>query len=310
MREFDLLRSVFAKNALLPSHVLVPPGDDMAVVRTNDPVVLIAVDQIIEGRHVRADTDAALVGRKAITRNCSDVAAMAALPTATVVAVALPPDYGTDRALALFEGLRATADLFGCPLVGGDLAFHEDPRAPLVCSVTIMASPAWTGARVITRSGSQLGDGLYVTGRLGGSLDPDGGGRHLTFDPRMDEGVALLKDLGARLHAMIDISDGLGRDAAHLLENDSCAGLMIDLDARAIPAHRGVPWQRAVTDGEDYELLFTATGQVPSTVCGTPVTRIGTVIERAGGIDGESLVLARDGSNRVDVSRAGWEHAS
>lgn len=305
MREFDLLRSVFAKNMLLPSHVLVPPGDDMAVIRTGDPIALIAVDQVIEGRHVTVDTEPALVGRKAITRNLSDVAAMAAHPTATVVAVALPKRYGTARALELFEGLRATADLFGCPLIGGDLATHADDHAPLVCSVTILASPAWIGARAVTRDGSRIGDGVYVTGRLGGSLNRDGGGRHLTFEPRLREGIALLKDLGDRLHAMIDISDGLGRDAGHLMEWESTAHCTIELDASRIPTNDGITWRSALTDGEDYELLFTASGEVPGTIAGTPVTRIGSVQARG---PRQPSVIVRDGPAQLDASGLGWEH--
>jgi thiamine-monophosphate kinase len=304
MREFDLLRSVYRRNALLPGFVRVPPGDDMAVLELADPTVLVAVDQVVAGRHVRPDEDPALVGRKAVARNVSDVAAMAAVPTATVVACLLPTDYGERRALDLFEGLRSSAQVFGCPLVGGDLAVHADASAPLVVSVTILAAPAWPGARCVERTGAVVGAGLYATGAFGRSLDRDGGGHHLRFEPRVREGIELLRMLGPRLCSMIDVSDGLGRDAAHLVEHD--AALAVELDAAAIPRRHGASLEEALGDGEDYELLFTATGPVPSEVCGTPVTRIGSITQRHDG--GAMVVAVEEGGRRFDATSAGWEH--
>jgi thiamine-monophosphate kinase len=300
--EFDLLAEVYRKNVLLPSFVRVPPGDDMAALRFPAGDLLVAVDQVIEGRHVAVDAPAAMIGRKAVARNVSDVAAMAARPFATVVAVTLPRRYGRARALDLFEGLRATADAFGCPLVGGDTSIHADERAPLVCSVTILATPAWPGARIVTRRGGQLGDLVCVTGRLGASLAADGTGRHLTFEPRVPEGIELLERLGDRLHAMIDVSDGLGRDAAHLVEQDP--SLAIELDAARFPCAAGADWRRALADGEDYELLFLSGGPVPPSAAGTPITVIGRVIEA----DGGPAVRVRAEGHLHDGTDAGWEH--
>ncbi|MFO0828411.1 MAG: thiamine-phosphate kinase [Phycisphaerales bacterium] len=306
MREFDLLRDVFRHNSRLPSFVAIPPGDDMALVRLAQPELLVAADQVIEGRHVVRGEDPALIGRKAVARNVSDVAAMAGRPLATLATIALPRGYGDERARGLLEGLRGTAEVFGCPLVGGDVAFLDDASPSVVCTVTILATPAWPGARVVTREGARAGDGVYVSGRLGGSVDADGGGRHLTFDPRVDEAIALLELLGDDLHSMIDISDGLGRDAAHLVELGAASGLAIEIDAARVPATAGVPWRRAIGDGEDYELLFTCAGPVPSRVGRVELTRIGTVRARA---PGAPPVVALDGAERIDVSRLGWEHA-
>ncbi|MDZ4832058.1 MAG: thiamine-phosphate kinase [Phycisphaerae bacterium] len=307
MREFELLRDIFKQNSRLPPFVAIPPGDDMALLELDASSLLVAVDQVIEGRHFRADEDPGLVGRKAVARNASDVAAMAARPLATLAAVALPVGYGDDRARILCEALRSTSEVFGCPLVGGDLAVHSDARSPLTCSVTILAQPAWRGARVVTRRGARRGDGVYVTGRLGGSLGVAGHGRHLTFDPRVAEAIELLRGLDERLHAMIDVSDGLGRDAAHLLRDEHAADLMIEIDAEHIPTHDGLPWRRGVTDGEDYELCFLAAGLVPSSVLRTPVTRIGVVRERRAR---DPMVAVRDGKELIDVTHLGWEHAS
>lgn len=302
-RELELLEGVYARNAALPASVLIPPGDDMAAVAFGSETLLIAVDQVVGGRHFVASTPPTSIGRKAVVRNVSDVAAMAARPVATVVAAALPADYGRERSEALFEGLRSTAERYGCPLVGGDITIHADPAAPLVCSVTIVARPAWPGARVVSRRGARVGDGVYVTGALGGSFEPDGGGRHLAAEPRVEEAIGLLKHLGERLHAMIDVSDGVGRDAAHLVERDR--DLAIEIDADRVPCAEGLGWRRALSDGEDYELLFVAEGAVPERVGAVAVTRIGAV--RVRGV-GEAAVLVREGESLHDASRWGWEH--
>jgi thiamine-monophosphate kinase len=299
MREFELLRAVYCGNASLPASVTIPPGDDMGEIRwPGGERLLVAVDQVIAGRHVRPDADPRLVGRKAVARNVSDIAAMAANPLASVVACCLPPEWDEPRALGLFAGLRESSDRWACPLVGGDLSFGS-AGDPLVVSVTVLATPR---GRAVTRRGSRAGDGVFVTGSLGGSLEPDGGGRHLSFEPRLAESHALLAALDDRLHAMIDLSDGLGRDAGHLVEGSDLA---IELDAAALPAHPGCDWRAALGDGEDYELLFTAAGLPPATLGATPVTRIGSVRERRPGDPAVSLRL--DG-RLIDVSGLGWEH--
>jgi thiamine-monophosphate kinase len=305
VREFELLRAVYRQNESLPSFVTVPPGDDMAELRLPAGAgrLLVAVDQVIAGRHVRHDEDPKLIGRKAVARNVSDIAAMAAAPLASVVACCLPRDWDEPRALSLFAGLRESAAAWNCPLVGGDLALGG-PGDPLTVSVTVLATPR---GRAITRRGSRDGDGVFVTGSLGGSLAPGGGGRHLTFEPRLPESHELLATLGDRLHAMIDLSDGLGRDAGHLLEDPDAAGLAIELDAAALPVHPGCDWRSALGDGEDYELLFTAAGPVPARLGATPVARVGSVRARR---DGEPSLSLRLEGRLVDVSGLGWEHAN
>jgi len=303
MREFELLRQVYAANTTLGDRVPIPPGDDMALVRLQGRNLLVAVDQVVAGRHVRLETTPLeLVGRKAVTRSLSDIAAMAGRPVAALAAVALPPDFGDARAITLFESMRSTAAAYDCPLVGGDIAIHGDRTHPLTCSVTVLAEPLGSGP--VLRSGARVGDTLFVTGRLGGSVQPDGGGRHLTFEPRLAEATELLEQLGERLHAMIDISDGLGRDAAHIAEDSS---VRIEIDVPAIPCHADVQWKHAAGDGEDYELLFAADGRVPETVGkGVPVTAIGRVVARAEA--DRPLVVFRDGNERIGGDELGWEH--
>ncbi|MHC4127396.1 MAG: thiamine-phosphate kinase [Planctomycetota bacterium] len=304
MRESELLQHVFATAGAPTPDVPIPPGDDMAMVKFHDRPVLAAVDQVVGGRHVDLErTPLELVGRKAVTRSLSDVAAMAAKPVALMAAVTLPPDFGHDRATALFDAMRRTAQRYACPLVGGDIAVFRDASSPLVCSVAVLAEPGPGGP--VTRSGARLGDVIAVTGSLGGSLGTDGLGRHLTFEPRIAEASALAETLGRRLHAMIDISDGLGRDASHLAEQ---SGVQIEIDAERIPCTEGVDWRRAMSDGEDYELCFAADGEVPPRVGELPVTVVGRVVTRPGPDD--PLVVVKAGPRTLDGTELGWEHRS
>ena len=302
MREFRLIEEIRAHNAELAgcggARVLVPPGDDMALVELGGRRVLVAADQVIAGRHFAAGTPMAAVARKALARNVSDIAAMAGVPSCAVATVALPPDMPDGEVRALAEGLRAAARELRCPVVGGDVGSHAAAGAPLVVSVSVLAEPGPTG-RVVTRQGARPGDLLCVTGMLGGAWHPDGSGRHLSFTPRVAEALALVEALGERLHAMIDISDGLGRDAGHLAEESGCA---VRIDADRLPCAPGAGWRDAVGAGEDYELAFACSGEPPAAVCGTPVTVVGRFEA------GAPAVIAHAGGVDHDVRASGWEH--
>ncbi len=300
MRELELLRHIYSASAPRSPRVRLGPGDDMAEAELDGRTVLASVDQVVGGRHFDpARTPVRLVGRKAVARSLSDIAAMAAKPVASLAAVTLPEGFGHDRATELFDAMRETAEHYGCPLIGGDIAIAAAPT--LVCSVTVLAEPGPAGT--ITRGGARAGDLVFVTGRLGGALGPDGLGRHLTFEPRMREALLLAERLGNRLHAMIDLSDGLGVDAGHIAE---CSGVEIAIDADRIPCAPGIDWRRAAGDGEDYELCFAAIGDVPGDLDGLPITRIG----RAGpaGASGAGRAVIRDTAGTHDGARFGWEH--
>ena len=304
MRESELLQHVYATAGKACGRVRLAPGDDMAMVELDGRAVLAAVDQVVDGRHFDlATAPLELIGRKAVTRSLSDVAAMAARPVAVLAAATLPPDFGHERATALFDAIRVTARDHGCPLVGGDIAFHRDASSPLTCTVTVLAEPGPAGP--VTRSGARAGDTVYVTGVLGGSLGPDGLGRHLTFVPRLSEALALAGALAERLHAMIDLSDGLGRDASHLAER---SGVQIEIDAERVPCADGADWPRAMSDGEDYELCFTAVGEVPDRLGELEVTAVGRVVERPD--PAGPRVVVREGARTLDGSSLGWEHGA
>src|SRR5947209_7882420 len=181
--EFDFLQ--WLRSQQRPSaFVTVPGGDDLAALRWRaDDLLLVGVDQVLDGVHFDSSKHPPrLIGRKAMNRNLSDCAAMACLPAAAVTTAALPRGAGTEYAKELYVGMRDAADPFDCPIVGGDTGSWD---GKLVLTVTILGRSA--GIASVTRNGAKAGDGIYVTGPLGGSIL----GRHMTFEPR----VALGREL-------------------------------------------------------------------------------------------------------------------
>jgi thiamine-monophosphate kinase len=234
------------------ARVLIGPGDDCAALRFSpDAPVLVTTDMLMDGTCFRlAEAGPRAVGHKAMAVNLSDIAAMAGRPVAAVISVALPRANGRALAEDLYLGLRDLADAFDTALVGGDTNSWD---GPLVISATVLGEATPRGA--VRRSGAKPGDWLLVTGPLGGSIL----GKHLTFTPRVREALELhaLSDL----HAMIDISDGLAADVHHLCTESGCGAVLY---AEAIPvsdAARTIcdgrsPLDHALSDGEDFELVF------------------------------------------------------
>jgi len=305
LRESDLLASIASRSANLGAkfpHVLAGPGDDCAVVRIGNADCLLTVDQLIEDRHFRKGTPLDLIARKAIARSISDIAAMAGTPICALATGAFPNGFDQAKADELSAALKRWAEHWHCPLVGGDLASLPNATDPLTLTVTVIGAAHPTRGPVL-RSGAQPGDGVYVTGALGGSFDPSTGlGRHLTFEPRLTEARALADSLGANLHSMMDLSDGLGRDASRMADVSGAGGVRFDIKSELIPSNSS-DWRRAVSDGEDYELLFTASGLVPALDphTRTPITRIGTVSAGFG-------CFIIDGAASINARELGWEH--
>lgn len=297
--ESVLLRHIYARAAAAGSShpgVLVGPGDDCAVVRVEGDI-LLTVDQLVEGRHYDpATTTIDLIARKVVARSVSDIAAMGGTPLAALATGALRDSF--DRERELFDAMHSWGERFGCPLIGGDIARVDGPTV-LTCAVI---GRAHSTRGPVLRSGARPGDVVYVTGALGGSF---ASGRHLTFVPRVREARELCDALGDDLRAMMDLSDGLGRDAARMAD---ASGVGLELDAACFPMHSGVAgWRDAAGEGEDYELLFVSSREPPATLGdGTRVTKIGRVGERADGAPACVIVTAE--GERVDAGGLGWEH--
>jgi thiamine-monophosphate kinase len=305
MRESELLHHIAqqaADMAVAWPVVLIGPGDDCAHVRAAPEGTLLTVDQVIEGRHFvgplrERATPIDLVARKAVARSVSDIAAMAGTPSWALATAALPSDWPQELATELFDRMHHWARVLGCPLVGGDIA-TTPAGTPVVLTTTIGGTPHPTRGPV-RRSTASVGDHIWVTGRLGGSF---ASGRHLTFEPRVHEATALAGLLGERLHAMIDLSDGLGRDAARV---GAASGVVLRIDGSRVPLHDDA---HSPHEGEDYELLFTAAADaaLPAHIAGTTLTRLGVVTPATLGGAGCVVVLA-DGTAQ-DGRDLGWDH--
>ncbi len=307
MNENDLLQHVYSANRALPAGVQIPPGDDLGAMAFGGDTLLVGVDQLIGGVHFDPHTASPeQIGRKAVTRNLSDIAAMAAEPVAAVAAVTLPVNCQDAWVRRLFDATRQTAAAYHCPLIGGDIAMA---RGPLSLTVTVWARPG--GIAPVTRRGAQPGDAIYVSGALGHSLPT---GHHLDFEPRLALARALAGDKALRPRAMMDLSDGLAQDLPRMVDH-------AEIDAAALPLRSGPgtdahsdahsdgaedrpAWQHAVGDGEDYELLLIAEPHVvyPDTVAGVPLTRVGRVTSSGG-----AVVCTPDGA-RHPLQGLGWEH--
>src|SRR5829696_6672657 len=233
--------------------VAVGPGDDTAVLRPPRGPLLVTTDMLLEGSCFRlAEAGPFRVGRKAMAVNLSDIAAVAGVPTAAVVSVGLPRTGGRELGEQLYLGMRDAADAFGVPLVGGDTNSWD---GPLAISVALLGEATARGP--VLRSGAKVGDWVLVTGPLGGSIL----GHHLDFTPRVREALKLHES--AALHAMIDLSDGLGRDLYHICEASRCGAVVfgdavpVSDAARDLAARDGRPaLDHALSDGEDFELVF------------------------------------------------------
>jgi len=220
------------------------PGDDCAVIGHAGSKLwrLLKTDCVIEGVHFRPDEDPRKIGWKALARTISDIAAMAGRPEHALVTLAISGDDELKRATGIYAGLKKCAKAYGVAIVGGETA-----RSPGPLFLSIMVSGTVERRLCVFRSGGKPGDLLFVTGRLGGSLL----GGHLDFKPRVEEAQWLSRHV--KLHAMMDLSDGLGADLPRLARASGCG---YRIDEGALPLNAGCTAKQALGDGEDYELLF------------------------------------------------------
>jgi thiamine-monophosphate kinase len=235
-------------------RVLKGPGDDTAVCRVGrkNSLQLLTMDTMVENVDFKLKTtDPKLIGRKALAINLSDIAAMGGIPRVAVVSLTMKPNTTLQFVKRFHIGLKRIANHYGVAIAGGDLSGGKE------LSVTIALLGEAAHNRVVYREGAGVGHLIVVTGVLGGSILK----HHLTFDPRVKEGQ-FLSSCG--VSSMIDISDGLLQDLGHLIGNKqySC-----ELDFERIPVskdairlargNRRRALRHALSDGEDFELLFT-----------------------------------------------------
>jgi len=255
MREFELIDCLTRG---LPTHksVVIGPGDDCAVLDLGlgDRLVLFKTDAVVEGVHFTPETEPERVGHKALARCLSDIAAMAGHPAQALVTLALPPNYEPARVERIYQGMLALARRYEVTIVGGETTTNPER---ILISIAMLGTVG--RGKAVLRSGAEPGDAIFVTGDLGGSR----AGKHLDFEPRIVEAQWLTKHFG--VHAMMDLSDGLAGDLPHILKSSRTGA---ELLTTAIPISREArlaakdnpsktALQAALTDGEDFELLFT-----------------------------------------------------
>lgn len=229
-----------------PPQLLLGPGDDCAVVqRCAEWDTLLKADALVEGVHFTPDTDPRLIGRKALARAVSDVAAMGGLPEHALITLMVHPSRSVELLEGIYCGMSALAEEFGISLAGGETS--SLPQDGLALSVALTGRVE--RGQAILRSGGRPGDILCVTGALGGSF---ASGRHLRFTPRV-QWARYLAASPLRPHAMMDLSDGLAADLPRLAAASGCG---FELEESRLPCHAGCTPEQALRDGEDYELLL------------------------------------------------------
>jgi thiamine-monophosphate kinase len=219
------------------------PGHDCAVLPAPRAgwLPVAKVDAMVEGIHFRPHDSPRAIGHKALARVLSDFGAAGAEPSSVMISLGLSKAWTPARILALYQGMAPLAKKHRLALAGG-----ETTRSPAFW-INVTGFGARPAALKLSRATARPGDLLYVTGKLGGSFPV----RHLRFQPRLTEGQWLARQTGVR--AMMDLSDGLGKDLPRLASASKCSFL---LEPARLPRHAGVTVEHAVNDGEDYELLF------------------------------------------------------
>src|SRR5437667_279184 len=312
-KEFDRIRAIFNRISEL-SPEAESLGDDCALVPLGTTTLAVSIDASLEGVHFRADwLDFKEIGFRAAGAAVSDLAADGATPLGLLVSLGVPPRNGktdADPAVEIITGVATLANNFGAHVLGGDLTRSERYSVD-VCVLG-------TAERPVRRSGAREGDGLWVTGYLGGAALALQGfregkrmpeqlrNRYARPEPRIAAG-RLLADRGAT--AMIDISDGLAADVQHL---SAASEVGIEINLERIPCWEGVDAMAAIASGEEFELLLTmppsfsdASASSFRAETGVHLTRIGRCL-RGSGVRRVGVRLL-DNNNQVALP-AGYDH--
>ena len=276
-------------------------GDDMAQINFGNESVFITTDMLLDGVHFDLKKSTLeQVGYKAMAVSLSDCAAMATIPVAAVVSVALPVSFGTNELRQLHSGIVRAGDKFSCALIGGDITSWKTEN-PFAISVAMLSKKA--DNEPVKRSGAKIGDCICVTGSLGGT----GLGKHLEFEPRVQEALKIAQTV--TINSMIDISDGLSSDLNRICRQSKVGAI---LEADLIPISNdakrtGNPLEAALNEGEDFELLFTLSQNNCEKLLESwnehmSISRIGVITETT------NMQIKTPGGQINDLEVKGYEH--
>lgn len=275
-----ILRNLPVNDALITG-----PGDDCAVVaRDATWDTLLKTDVVVENMHFTPDTEPERIGRKALARAVSDIAAMGGIPEHALITILCHASRPVSLLDGIYRGMGELARRYGISLAGGETSGL--PYDGLVINVALTGRVE--RGQAILRSGGAPGDQLFVSGVLGGSFPS---GWHLDFEPRVELARELLK-AGIRPSAMMDLSDGLGTDLPRLAAASGCG---FEVDENCLPCRPGFSPADAVSHGEDYELLLALS---PEAVRKLATSAFATVLHNIGRFTPDS------GGNLA----AGWQH--
>ena len=301
--ELGLIERIRAGTKSRNCAVRVGIGDDCALLRqTAGRETVVTTDLFLEGRHFRRDWHTAQsAGHRCLARGLSDLAAMGADPEAVFLSLALPREYELAWVDGFMEGFGTLAERFGVELAGGDTS--ESPAGWGIFADVVAVGSVSEGMALL-RSGARVGDGIFVTGTLGGAaaelerIRAGEPGEERLPEPRIAEGRELIGLAGS----CMDLSDGISTDLRHLCE---ASGVGAEISEAALPVAEGATVEQALHGGEDYELLFTAWDGaiVGNEIQGVKVTRVGRIVAEQDGV----RIVRRDGKIE-ELAAAGWEH--
>lgn len=239
--EFGLIEKIAEITKTTPS-VIKGIGDDCAVLKyTKDKYLLVTTDMIIEDIHFRLNNAThQQIGHKAIAVNISDIAACGGIGKWAVVSIGLPKDMNLDFVNKIYFSIRKLASKFNIDIVGGDTNLSKR----IVISIVIIGEVS--KKNLVLRNGAKIGDTIFITGKL----TPQA--KDLSFIPRIKASSFLVNNF--KINSMIDISDGLLSDLGHII-SESRAGACL---YQSLIPYQGVSIKRALSSGEQFELLFTA----------------------------------------------------
>ena len=310
--EFGLIKRIAEAERIFDKEVIVGIGDDAAVIKYKEGrYLLLTTDMLIENIHFDKKATPFQIGYKSLAVNISDIAAMGGIPKYALVGLGLKKETSVKFVDEIYRGIRSLAKKFKVKILGGDTV----ASSKMVINITLSGE---VEKKYLTlRNGAKIGDKIYVTGALGGSIL----GKHLSFIPRVKEARYLVKNLHPT--SMIDISDGLLSDLKRVCEASKVGAKIYQ---EKIPLSKGVislakkkkedPYQLALTGGEDFELLFTLSHHpplyplpsregkaeegfiLPSKV---HITQIGQITKRG-------IVLLDEKNKIIHLSKIGFDH--